>query len=241
MSEIKITLHEFKMIRDDYHPEFTFNDPLDEDSLGKIDDEGKGADIIYKKEIVRKSDNKIFLLKSIYNTASDFIHDEPYDCDFIIDRKKEDTLDPFNELDLEGQKKRKLEAQQKEIKEKEEAKRKEELIEFSFDNPIIPPNEFKKLCFHYLEIVTFQDLHDCVDKNTKPLAFKYKIELESLHFSIVGNNKKPAMMKLILKYEKAYNKKHDIVKTIPLKIKGEIIDVNEKEARSILRQLKDEF
>jgi len=241
MSQIKITSHEFKMLRDDYHPEFTFKYAEDEDSIGIMDEEGSGADIIYKKTLIRKSDNKEFILKSTYNTASEFIHDEPFSCDFVIDSKKEDTLDPFNELDLEGKKKRK---EAKLLKDKEDKKQEElqaNLNDFDIENPVIPVDEYRELCLGFLKTKTFHDLQVYVKEVTAPLALKYNLETGSLHYPLTTyHNSKDKMMKMVLKYEKNYNKNRNITKVISVKVQGQILELSETEARSILKQLKYE-
>lgn len=238
---IYITPHEFKMLQQDYHPDYTFKYEEDEDSLGIIEEEGKGSDVIYKKTLIRKSDKKEIVLRTISNLSGGFNHDDPYDCDFSIDSKKEDTIDPFNELDLEGKKVRKSAKLEADKKKKEEETAKALEVEFDLENPLIPPNEYRELCLRYLNLKTFQDLFDVVDNFSRPLAKKYNMDINSLHYPILHHNKKKdSLMKYILKYEKSYNKSNVITKVIPLKIQGQTLELSEKEARAVLKQLKYE-
>lgn len=238
---IKITVHEFKMIREDYHPDYESKEHGDE--LGDFYETGKGADIIYQKSITRKEDGAVFVLKTISNTSGGFIHDDPYDCDFEIDYNKEDTIDPYDELKLEERKlaKEKAIEKEKEDKEKEAAKALE--ISFSLDNPVIPFQEYKDFCKSlvnhnmFSSKGTFQDLQDFLKEYIRPLCKKYNLEANSLFHSTSSIRTKKGISEWLCKYEKAYNKKHSLNKVIS--VKGEIIEVTEKDIKSILNQLQN--
>ena len=81
---ILITLHEYKMLMDGYHPEFE-----SDDDQGIFVEQGKGADVIYRKDVIRKSDNKSFWFEYAHNADGGFNHDEPRDVILeLITRKK---------------------------------------------------------------------------------------------------------------------------------------------------------
>lgn len=238
---INITLHEFKMIRDNYHPDYTSSD----DSLGDFYEEGKGSDSIYKKEVIRKSDNKVFVLKTIYNTSGGFIHDDPYDCDFEIDYEKEDTIDPYNELKLEERKKNKLIEEEKRLKDIESKEKAASLVKFSNENPIIPFEEYKDYSKAYAthfvlnKKISMDELNIFIEKFVSPLCEKYNLEKNSLFHSLSSLKSKTEISKWLCKYERIYNKATKTKKVITLK--GKEIELTEREVSQLKSQLDNKI
>lgn len=233
MSKIEITPFEFKMILDGYHPEYNSS----EDD-GDFVENGKGADILYQKQVSRKIDNKVFNIQYLYNTDGGFRHDSPYDGDFIISKTKKDTLDPYNELKL-NETKVEIETDnynksEVELLLEEIDNNKKHYTEFDHKNPTITPEDMKYIFDTVNNTKTlgeFKDMQLVVLKK----AIEYKHEPESIRFTKAFTGRFYSKAGWLQKYTDSYNEKFNIKTDIT--IQGQKFSLSQKEVIALRKQL----
>ena len=239
---IGITLHEFKMLQQGYHPLYSY-DEEDRDDLG-TEIYSKGATASYEKKVTRISDFEVFSLVTFANKSEGYTFDEPEDCDFYIDYKKVDTIDPHDELKLAEKAAHELEQEnkrkQKEIDDAEKERIKALQKDFDFKNPTVPPEEIAKIQdliykFEKRTKITRNDFFNDFSKPIVEFSEKHQLEPESLRFALVRNNTVDKCKSFMKKYKNNYNKKFGIETQVT--IQGQNFYLTQSEVQKLLKEL----
>lgn len=210
---------------DGYHPEFE-----SDDEQGEFVEQGKGADIIYKKTAIRKSDSVEFWFEYVHNTEGGFNHDEPRDGSFKIDYKKEDTLDPYDELNLNEPVKV---AKVKPLTSYDVYRdMKGECVDFDLEFPTVTPEELKAHFKTYNSAKVMSDLQIEFDRMIE-LSIKYKLEVESIKSAFDCYKSKPNTW--LQKYEDDYKEKFNILTEIT--IQGQKYALTIKELKNLRKSI----
>lgn len=223
--QISITPHEYKMLMDGYHPEFE-----SDDDPGEFVEQGKGADIIYRKAAFRKSDKVEFWFEYAHNTEGGFNHDEPRDGNFKIDHKKEDTLDPFDELGL-NEPEKVIEVKPRTIYD-DLNDIKDVCVDFDLTSPTITHEELVILYKGYKSVITMSDLHIEFDKIVH-IAVKYKLTAESIKGIFDKHKGKPQSW--LNKYKDDYNEKFGVLTEVI--VQGQVFHLTTKQVKSLRKSL----
>lgn len=209
---IYITKNEFKMLLDDFHPEYKAQNDTEIETLGHFFDNGKGADIIYEKMFVRLSDNKVFALRTIYNNEIQSIHEDfTYDCDFTISARKTEQ--------------KKQEEKKPEIKEK--------FPDFDLNLAQLTMTELDTLHKTFKKAKNIKELQEFLSLKIIPISNKYKIDSSSLYYFFTSPDNLKNLNKI---YKKIYHSVHNL--TTEITIQGHTFQLTEKEIEKILKKIK---
>lgn len=207
-----ISSDEFKLLLEESHPDYTYNNNSEDEFLER----GKGSDIIYQKIVTRKKDSKDLILNYIFNNGIESVTNI-YDCDFFINDEKN---------------------------KKEEVENKNDQENFSIDNipfikiledPKIPVDAFKSFCDSYLSFVNKRLNFVEITSLVTILAKKYQYNPNTIFHSLSSLKNKKLVYEFFGKYEKAYNKKHNLKKEITLQ--GKKFYLSESDLKDLKKQL----
>lgn len=234
MTKIALTQNEFNILVLDNHPDF------DACSNRNIMIESDNCDIIYEREVIRKSDNKTFILSFIYNSGfggyQDWIHDS--NCDFVIDTNKKDIYDSRGSLIEEKKAVTKIEQRHSDVYEKmvQAGLITKEKTNRNWLN--MTSDEFADLFLYTHE--AFNPLSDVTIASASQevfrLAVKYKINGDLLWGKTFQNKKlKHASRERIKKYFENEKKGTETKeKTVTVVINGKKVKISDDEFQAIL-------